>query len=199
MRSLDAQAVPFAVGGGVGRWIRGGPEASHDVDVLLRPDDLASARDALVAAGMRPGLVSAWGEQLWDGWIEVDLLCAPAGRAVTDTVLERAERIDVVGLPMPILSLEDDFTFKLLALTERTPSYKDLLVAARCLREQVDWEVVRARTTESPFAAAFFTIADALELTGGPGGSAAATHQVPVAEWFKAARPPVQPHGASGP
>jgi hypothetical protein len=35
---------------------------------------------------------------------------------------------------------------------------------SRALREQVDWDEVRERTRESPFAKAYFTLLDELEI-----------------------------------
>src|SRR5919198_3275335 len=46
--------VPFALGGGLAAWARGGPETEHDVDVLVKPDDAERALAALVEAGFRP-------------------------------------------------------------------------------------------------------------------------------------------------
>ena len=37
-----------------------------------------------------------------------------------------------------------------------------MLKIARTLREQIDWEDVRERTAESPFARAFFTLVEGL-------------------------------------
>ena len=39
-----------------------------------------------------------------------------------------------------------------------------VLELARALREQVDWDEVRERTRESPFAKAYFTLLDELEI-----------------------------------
>jgi hypothetical protein len=53
---------------------------------------------------------------------------------------------------------------KLLALSEQEPDYSSVLELARSLREQVDWADVRARTNDAPFAKAFFTLLDELEI-----------------------------------
>jgi hypothetical protein len=52
----------------------------------------------------------------------------------------------------------------LLALSEQQPDYSGVLELARALREQVDWDEVRARTSVAPFAKAFFTLLDELEI-----------------------------------
>jgi hypothetical protein len=40
-----------------------------------------------------------------------------------------------------------------------------VLEIARNVREQIDWDDVRARTNGSPYAKAFFTLVDELELS----------------------------------
>ena len=59
---------------------------------------------------------------------------------------------------------------KLMALTEHSLRYEGLLQIARALREQIDWQAVRERTQESPFARAFFVLLEGLDIL--PEGSA---------------------------
>jgi hypothetical protein len=42
-----------------------------------------------------------------------------------------------------------------------------VLELARSLREQIDWAAVRKRTDSSPFARAFFTLIEELEIIEG--------------------------------
>ena len=44
------------------------------------------------------------------------------------------------------VALEDVMATKLMALTEHSLRYEGLLQIARALREQIDWDGVRART-----------------------------------------------------
>ena len=67
-----------------------------------------------------------------------------------------------MALRIPVFSLEEVLTSKLLALTEQEPDFGSVLELARALREQIDWETVRKRTEASPFAKAFFTLVEAL-------------------------------------
>jgi hypothetical protein len=53
---------------------------------------------------------------------------------------------------------------KLMALSEHALRYESLLRISRALREQVDWATVRARTETSPFARAFFVLAEGLAI-----------------------------------
>ena len=63
---------------------------------------------------------------------------------------------------LPVASLGDVLATKLLALTEQDPDLGSVLEIARSLREQIDWDFVRARTDDSPFARAFFTLVEEL-------------------------------------
>ena len=63
---------------------------------------------------------------------------------------------------------EDVLVQKLLALTEQDPDFRSVLELARSLREQVDWAEVRERTRESPFANAYFTLLDGLDIVPAP-------------------------------
>jgi hypothetical protein len=51
---------------------------------------------------------------------------------------------------------------KLNALREHELDYESVVEMARTVREQVDWEQVRRRTEDSPYANAFFTLVEEL-------------------------------------
>jgi hypothetical protein len=65
---------------------------------------------------------------------------------------------------MKVAALEDVLVQKLLALRKQGPDYSSVLEFARALREQIDWDDVRERTKESPFAKAYFTLLNELEI-----------------------------------
>ena len=148
--------VPFAVGGGFACWARGGPEDTHDVDLLLRPQDVERALEAVAAAGLRTERPpEGWLVKGWDGDNLVDLIYAPAGGEVDDALLARAEELSVDGMPMPVARADDVVTSKLLAASEHDLGFESLLEMSRALREQIDWDAVAARTAGSPYARAF--------------------------------------------
>jgi hypothetical protein len=155
--------VPYLLGGGLAGWARGGPPTEHDVDFFVREEDAERALAALEQAGMRTERpTEEWLLKAWSGEILVDLIFRPAGGPVDDGYFERADVIEVAAQRMPVASLADVLTTKLLALTEQEPDLAPVLELARSLREQIDWELVRARTAGSPFAAAFFTLVEEL-------------------------------------
>jgi putative nucleotidyltransferase-like protein len=161
--------VPFLLGGGLAVWARGGPETEHDVDFYLRRDDSERALAALEESGYRTErppegwLVKAYDER----GILVDLIHEPAGGPIGDGHFERAERLEVMAVPMLVASLEDVLVQKLLALREQELDFGSVLEIGRAVREQIDWENVRARTTGSPFAQAYFTLVRELGIAPG--------------------------------
>jgi predicted nucleotidyltransferase len=160
--------VPFMLGGGLAAWVRGGPESDHDLDFMLKPENADEALDVLAARGMRPEQPpEAWLYKAWDdNDVMIDLIFEPVGLPITDEMFERADVIEVEAVGMHVMSLEDLFVTKLLALDEQALDYRSLLQLARSVREQVAWDVVRARTADSAYAAAFFTLAEGLGVIG---------------------------------
>jgi Uncharacterised nucleotidyltransferase len=157
--------VPFLLAGGLAFWARGGQETTNDLDLVIRPQDADAALDALASAGMRPERPPEdWLYKAWDGDVLIDLIFRPAGLDVTAEVIERGEELEVAAVRMRVMSLEDALVTKLYALGEHFLDYEPLLQTARSLREQVDWESLRARTADNPYAAAFFVLVEGLEI-----------------------------------
>jgi len=162
---LNEAGVPWALGGGLACWARGGPETEHDVDFLIRPEDADRAQEAFAEAGLpteRPP--EGWLVKAWVDDVLVDLIFDPQDGPVDDDMLGRAEELEVYAMRMKVAKLEDVLTQKVLALSEQRPDYSSVLELARSLRERVDWDEVRDRTRESPFAKAYFTLLDELEI-----------------------------------
>jgi predicted nucleotidyltransferase len=164
-RVLRDAGVPHALGGGLASWARGGPETEHDVDFLVKPEDAERAQQALREAGFRTERPpEPWLLKAFDGDILVDLIFQPRGGPVDDELLGRSVELEVAAMRLPVVRLEDLLVQKLLALTEQNPDYSSVLEIARALREQIDWDEVRRRTADSPFAQAFFTLLDELDI-----------------------------------
>jgi Nucleotidyl transferase of unknown function (DUF2204) len=163
--------VRFMIGGGVAAWARGGPESIHDLDLIVKPDDAEKALEALSDIGLRTERPPEdWLLKAWDGDVLVDLIFQPQGMLVDDEAIDRAEILNVKAMEVPVMPIADVMSSKLMALNERWLDYDQLLQIARACREQVDWDDVRRRTRESPFARAFFEIVDGLAITAEPAG-----------------------------
>ncbi|HEX5097761.1 MAG TPA: nucleotidyltransferase [Acidimicrobiia bacterium] len=172
--ALRGAQIPFAVGGGLAAWARGGPPTEHDIDLLIREDDARRALDACAAAGMRTEVPpEGWLVKAWDGEILVDLIFRPTGSIVDDGLFDRCEVLNVQAVRMSVLPVDDILATKLLALTEHNLDYGPVLEYARSLREQIDWETLRRRTDGSPFARAFFTLVEQLGVWHGDAARAA--------------------------
>jgi hypothetical protein len=172
--TLRDARVPFLLGGGLASWARGGPPTDHDVDFLVRERDIGRAEEALAAAGFRlERPPEGWLVKAWDGDVLVDLIFHPAGGAVGDEHFERATTLEVAAQPLPVASVEDVLTTKLLALTEQEPDFGPVLEIARSLREQIDWGALRPQVERSPFGAAFFTLVERLGIVEEPVASPA--------------------------
>ena len=160
---LQEAAVPFVLGGGLACWARGGPESDHDLDLMVKPDDAEPALKVLEEAGLRVERPPEdWLYKAWNGDVLIDLIFAPKGGEIDDGIFARAEDLEVSAVRMPVMALEDVLVTKLLALGEHELDYESVLEVARSLREQVDWDEVRARTAESPYARAFFFLLEQL-------------------------------------
>jgi len=79
--------------------------------------------------------------------------------------IARAEELDVLAIRMPVLSPTHVLTEKLNSLNEHHCDFAALLPAVRAVREQVDWDALRAGTGENDFAVAFLVLTDRLGIT----------------------------------
>ena len=160
--------VRYCLSGSVASWARGGPETVNDVDLIVDPPDLDKAVAALEACGMRSEVPpEGWLVKLWDGEVLIDLIHTVTGYESVEEILMRSEVMRVASLDVPVAQMEDVLTPKLLAFAEHYLHYTGALRAARALREQIDWGVLRSKTCQSPYARGFFALLEALAIIPG--------------------------------
>jgi predicted nucleotidyltransferase len=161
----DAE-IPFALAGSVAVYAYGGPDTDHDVDFLVKPEDADRALAVLGEKGFRVHKPA-------EGWLYkaldangamIDIIFEPATGPVSDELLDRAELVEVYAIHVPVLPPTDVLASKLLALREHNLDFAPMLEIARSLREQIDWDELRRRTDESPYAKPFFTLVEELGL-----------------------------------
>ena len=151
--------VPFALGGGLAAWARGGPRSEHDVDLLVAGEDVARAQQVLADGGFRVETPPEdWLFKAFDEDILIDLIHRPSGLVIDGDYIARCDRLSVAAVEMPVMGLDDLMVTKLLSLNEHCLDMRRVLQVSRALREQIAWDDVRARTAESPFAHAFFVL-----------------------------------------
>ena len=163
--ALRESGVPYLLGGSLAAWARGGPQTRHDLDFVVKPEDAERALEALAKAGMdteRPP--EEWLFKARDGEVLIDVIFEPRGLEVTDEVIERGNELHVLGITIPVMAIEDVLATKLLALDEHSLDYTGLLEIARALREQIDWTALRRSTGGRPYATAFFTLVEELDI-----------------------------------
>jgi hypothetical protein len=172
---LKQSGLRFALAGGYAAWARGAPEPEHDVDFVIARGDVEQAYAALESAGLRVEQPPEdWLFKVFTDGTMVDIAHRLNSSPVGAEVLDRAEEVEVLSIVMPVLSATDVLTSKLNALDEHYCDYSKLLPVARALREQVDWDQVRADTAENDFAATGLFLLDRLRITAPSGGSSGA-------------------------
>jgi len=165
--ALRDNDIDVALAGGFAVYARGGPPTEHDVDFILEQKDAEQALEVLEAIGFRS-------ERPPEGWLYkvydesgsmIDLIFAPNSKPeVVPEILERAEVLEIYAITMKVMGVADVLATKLLTLKEHEVDYDSVLEIARACREQVDWDLLRQSTEESPYAKAFFTLVEELGL-----------------------------------
>jgi hypothetical protein len=172
--ALRDGGVAFMLGGSVACWARGGPRSQNDVDLVVPPDEADTALAVLEQAGMRTERPpEEWLYKAYDGDVMIDVIFEPTGLPpITREVIAAAEEMSVLAVGMPVMSIEDVLASKLLSLSEQRLDYAPVVEIARALREKVDWPSLVDRTSDSPYARAFFVLLRELEvLPTGPSQS----------------------------
>jgi predicted O-methyltransferase YrrM len=154
--ALGQAQIPYALCGGYAAWARGAPEPSHDADFVISEDSVEQAKKALAEAGLdvrEPA--EDWLFKAYNGDALIDVLFRMVGQPVDPQVFERATTLEVLAVRMPVLSATDNFSAQLRVMNEHYCDFGRLLPRARALREQIDWDQVRAEAVGDPFAGAF--------------------------------------------
>lgn len=169
--ALRDAGVPYLLAGSFAVWARGGPAHDTDLDFAVKPDDVDAAVAALEAAGLEEKETpEEWLRKVCDGDVQVDVIYAPAGLAITDEVMERGDDIEVKGMTFRVMDANDVMTTKLFAFKEHYLDYESTLEMARMVREQLDWDELRRRCADYAYAKPFFTLAEELGVIERPDG-----------------------------
>jgi hypothetical protein len=109
-----------------------------------------------------------WLYKAWHGEVLIDLIFCPSGLELTDEAFARAETLAVMAVGMPVMALEDVLVTMLYALDEHALDYSRLLAITRALREQINWPALCRRANRSPYAKAFMTLVEELDIAPRP-------------------------------
>jgi len=162
---LKQAEIPFVLGGSFAVYAHGGHSSDHDVDFLIREQDVERALEALVAVGFtaeRPP--EDWLVKVYDDGRLVDLIHRPIETPVSDETFADTVTRPVDAIHMPVLSATQLMVHKLLSFSQHYCDFARGLPLARSLREQIDWERVRKETARSPYAESFLVLLDRLDV-----------------------------------
>lgn len=165
--ALKENGPRFALAGSYALWAYGAPEPTHDVDLVVAESDVDDAVSTLSDAGFvveRPP--EDWLFKARTGDTLVDVLHRINGVKVEHSTLDSAVQHDVLAIRMPVLPPTMVLTQQLRSLGEHHCDFARLLPAVRAVREQLDWERIKALTADNDYAVAFLVLAERLGLTG---------------------------------
>jgi len=164
--ALTEAGVSFALVGGYAAWARGAPEPSHDADFAVAEEDADRAREAIAAAGLEVREPAEnWLFKAFHHGAMVDVLYRMVGEPITPAMLGRSEEIEVLAVRMPVLDATDILSAKMRVLGEHYCDFTRMLAIARALREQIDWDRVRAETADTPYGRAFLQLVHQLGIS----------------------------------
>src|SRR3569833_1268035 len=162
---LKEADIPFCLAGGFAVYARGGESVDHDIDFLIKEEDAPRVLTSLAEIGFRCEVPpEGWLVKAFDDDRLIDFIYNPVQRPVTDDVLKDTEVIAVNACHMPVLSATEMMIHKMLTWSAHYCDFARGLPVARSLREQIDWDRVRAETADSPYAYAFLVLLDRLEV-----------------------------------
>lgn len=164
--ALKENGPRFALAGSYALWAHGAPEPTHDVDLVVAESDVdeavATLRDAGFAVERPP---EDWLFKARNGETVVDVLHRLNGVRVESSTLDCAEQHDVLAIRMPVLPPTMVLIQQLRSLGEHYCDFAKLLPAVRAVREQLDWDRIRACTADNDYAVAFCVLVERLGLT----------------------------------
>lgn len=165
--ALRDAGIPYALCGGYAAWARGAPEPEHDADFCVREEDAEVAREALREAGLEvTEPAEDWLFKVYKDGQLIDVIFRMLGEPVPPEMFERADVLEVVAVRMPVLEATDILSTQARVLGEHYCDLARLLPVARALREQIDWDRLRAEIAENPYARAFVHLLDELGVAG---------------------------------
>ncbi|WP_408646786.1 nucleotidyltransferase family protein [Streptomyces carminius] len=163
---LKGAGHPFALAGSVAVYAHGGPDnLQHDADFCVLPEDADAVAATLRDAGLKVYTPP-------EDWLlkarclgqDIDLIFRLARQPVTRELLDRADRLSVESVHMPVLSVTDLVASLLTAFTEHHCDFGAVLPIARALREKVDWSRVRRECGADPMPDAFLYLLERLQV-----------------------------------
>jgi hypothetical protein len=146
VRAIEAAGIPYLLMGGVASAAIGRLRWTHDIDLLVRPDDARPTLVALESAGF--DVEETDPHWLFKGFkygVLVDVIFRSSGDIfLDDEMLDRAVPVDQAGQTVRVIAPEDLVVIKAVVSAEHVPQhwYDALGVLATC---EMDWDYLVAR------------------------------------------------------
>lgn len=148
---LGEAGVPFLVMGGIASSVHGRPRWTHDIDLLVRPENARRALAALAKGGFQTEERDAY--WLFKGCLDdvlVDVIFRCQGDIfLDDEMMARRVVADFRGRPLPLIAPEDLLVIKALVHAEHSPRHwhDALALIAGC---ELDWSYLLRRARHGP-------------------------------------------------
>jgi predicted nucleotidyltransferase len=149
--ALEEAAIPHALIGGIASSGLGRPRWTHDIDVLVKPEDAGPALEALAGRGFvteRTDLT--WLYKAFKHQVMVDIIFKSSGNIYLDEeMLERAVEGSFQGHRVRFIPAEDLLIMKAIVHDEGGPRHwHDAL--GLIARKELDWDYLRRRARRAP-------------------------------------------------
>lgn len=147
--TLDEEGLDYLLMGGIASATIGRPRWTHDIDIMVRPQDAKTALSALAARGfITQETYPDWLYKALRDGVLVDLIFKSSGDIyLDDEMLQRATERDFMGHPVRVIAPEDLLVIKAIVSDEHITRhwYDSLAIIASF---DLDWEYLlkRART-----------------------------------------------------
>ena len=151
VQAMGASGLPHAFMGGLASTIYGRERLTHDLDLLVRPEDAERTLEVLAAAGYRTEKSNPdWIYKAEKQGLLLDVIYRGTDGAEFDQEMERhVRRVEFAGIVVPIVAPEDLLTLKLAAFREDTArQWYDCLALLEA--QPIDWDYLCARAGRKP-------------------------------------------------
>ena len=151
VRAIEDAGIPYVLIGGVGSATLGRPRWTHDIDVLVFPQDGERALEALSAAGFVTERTNDhWIYKAMSDDVTIDLIFRLVGDIyLDDEMLSHALRASFLGVEASVAGAEDQIVIKAIANDEQSARHWNdaLALISSC---DVDWEYLIERSSKGP-------------------------------------------------
>lgn len=153
IQALEAEQIPYAIGGGLAAEAYRLRETANDIDVFVMPVDAPHTLDALERAGFAVWIQDPhWLYKAQKDQVEVDVIFEPPAAPILHLDAEafrRVRTIEVDGVCLKIMPPEDFVVLKVLAARPESPKHW-LDAMSLLLSEPLDWRYLVERSRGHP-------------------------------------------------